>query len=621
MRGSLELAAAIWIAATAGAAAAQDRPVIAAETDIPPTRFATPALPSAMLMTPEAVSVFTPPVRAETERLMRDYDIQDPTIATSFRAALMSIAWLENRPEDLLRLLAEQRAAETKLQLRQIGHMTREAGAAYLMATEGQRCAAAGARLTRTLAAADPLIVRDEVLRRYGVIQMVSPAFHIGSAALGLDAEAEAQGSLGTMSALGIAAMRFETDFIPQCRTEMSAALRAWLDDPAHRPIDIWPARTATQADLQGARSVIAAVWEGGYDPALFPGQLAFDPAEPLDGVDNDGNGVVDDWNGPTYDMWFRPSPSPYHTPSPELTARMGLQFALEKGLLDLGYGDDTPEARFYAQRAQEAGAAEQIADVRATAEWSGWVHGTWVASLIADQAPFVRLYTMTSFPGNDHPDPVQQTEVEAERWAASLPSVAARMRGAGVRIVNMSWGGSADGNARDLLRSGAETDPVRAAERGAVIDRIVRDAVEAVIRDSPDILFVAAAGNTDQTEEGSRSTPQTLVYPNLVIVGGVGAAGNATAFSTYGAGVRLYALAEGNEVRAPGGQIMRASGTSFAAPTTVRAAAGMLAVNPGLTPAQVIEGLLATAHGEGASTLPLLDEGAAVRWARTRAN
>lgn len=618
MRGVCGLVAAAMFVSVAGSAGSQtQRSVIAAETDIPPTRFETPTLPSEMLMTPEALGVFMPPVRDETLRLMRDYDIQDPTIATSFRAALMSIAWLENRPEDLLRLLAEQRASETKPQLRQIGHMTREAAAAALLAPEGQRCAAAAARLAQTLAAADPLVVRDEVLRRYGVIQMVSPAFHIGSAALALDPEARAQGSLSTMSALGIAAMRFETDFIPQCRTEMSAALRTWLDDPAHQPIDIWPERAATEADLAGGRPVIAAVWEGGYDPTLFPGQLAFDPAEPLDGVDNDGNGVVDDWNGPTYDMWFRPNSSPYHTPSPELTARMGLQFALEKGLLDLGYGDDTPEARFYAQRAQQAGAAEQIADVRATSEWGGWVHGTWVASLIADQAPFVRLYTVTSFPGNDHPDPLQQTEVEAERWAASLPSIAARMRGAGVRIVNMSWGGSADGNARDLLRSGAETDPVRAAERGAVIDQIVRDAVEAVIRDSPDILFVAAAGNTDQTEEGSRSTPQTLVYPNLVIVGGVGTAGNATAFSTYGAGVRLYALAEGNVVRAPGGQVMRASGTSFAAPTAVRAAAAMLAVNPGLTPVQVIEGLLATAHGEGASTLPLLDEGAAVRWAR----
>jgi hypothetical protein len=497
--------------------------------------------------------------------------------------------------------------------------MTREAAAVGLTAPPDRRCQATADSLTRTLAGADPLIVRDEVLRRYGVAQMVSPAFHAGSAALGLDPEAKAQGSLGLQNALGLAFMRFETDAIPPCRAEILAALKTWLDDPAHQPVDIWPARAPTQADLSAARPVVIAVWEAGYDPSLFDGQLAIDPAEPLDGIDNDGNGVIDDWNGPTYDLKFHPTPERFHSPSPELARRLGLQFALEKGLLDLGYGDDTAEARFVAQRSREADAAEQIEDIRVSAEWGGWSHGTWVASLIADTAPFVRLYTVTSFPGNDHPDPVPQEEADAERWAATLPAIAARLRGAGVRVVNMSWGGSADGAARDLLRSGAETDPVKATARGIVIDRITRDAVSALIRDCPDILFVAAAGNTDQTEAGSRSTPQTLVYPNLLVVGGTGVAGNATAFSTYGAGVKLYALAEGNEVRAPGGQIMRASGTSFAAPTAVRAAASMLSVNAALTPPQIIEGLLTTAHGEGGSTLPLLDTGAAVRWARSR--
>ncbi len=626
MRKSVVLASAGLIAVVAamvsapGPALSQTgRPVIASETDIPPNRYPMPVLPSQILNTPALLTDVLPPLRAEAERLLRDYDVQDPTIATNLRVGLASIALLQNRPEEAMRLVREQREAETKPQLRQIGQMGREAAAAGLGAPEADRCRATAQRMTDTLAGADPLVVRDEVLGRYGTIQMVSPAFHAGSAALALDSEARAQGSLGTLNALGLAFMRSETDFIPACRAEMIAVLRAWLDDPAHQPIDIWPVRRASGADLLDARPVVAAVWEGGYDTTLFAGQLAADPAEPLDDQDNDGNGIVDDWNGPTYDMYFRPTRAPMHTPSEVLARRLGLQYALEKGFHDLRYGDDTPEARFYAQRAREAEVDEQIADVRATSEWSGWVHGTWVASLIADGAPFVRLYTATSFPGDDHPDPIQIVEADIERWASTLPSVAARMRGAGVRIVNMSWGGSADGSAADLLRSGAETDPVRAAERGAVMHRIVREAVAAVIRDSPDILFIAAAGNTDQTEEGSRSTPQTLVYPNLLVVGGAGTSGNATAFSTYGAGVRLYALAEGNEVRAPGGQIMRASGTSFAAPTAVRAAAGMLAVNPDLSPAEVIEGLLATAHGEGAVTLPLLDEGAAVRWARAR--
>lgn len=44
------------------------------------------------------------------------------------------------------------------------------------------------------------------------------------------------------------------------------------------------------------------AVWESGSDPSLFAGQLARDPAEPVDGIDNDGIGVNDADNGRTLD-------------------------------------------------------------------------------------------------------------------------------------------------------------------------------------------------------------------------------------------------------------------------------------------------------------------------------
>jgi subtilisin family serine protease len=621
MRRSLALASAALIAVMASTtvAAQAARPVIAAESDMPPTRFPTPVLPSELLNTPALLTDVLPPLRAEAERLLRDYDIQDPTIATTLRVGLMSIAWLQDRPEDTLRLISEQRASETKPQLQQIGQMTREALAAGALAPEAERCAAAANRLTATLAAADPLVVRDEVLRRYGVIQTVSPAFHAGSAALVLDDEARQQGSLGTLQALALAFMRMEADGIPPCRSELASALGTWLNHPAHQPVDIWPARAPSEADMADARPVIAAVWEGGYDPDLFAGQLAIDPAEPLDGRDNDGNGVTDDWNGPTFDMYFRPTRDPVHRPSPELAARIGLQFALEKGLLDIGYGEDSPEARFVAQRSREADVVEQVEDVRVSREFNGWAHGTWVASLIADGAPFVRLYTVTSFPGIVDPDPVPLTEEDTDRWAESLPGIGARLRGANVRVVNMSWIMTADNIARDFLLTGQESDPVRAGERAAAIHARLTEAISGLIRDCPDILFVAAAGNTDQTEESARATPQTLVHPNLLVVGGTGVTGNPTAFSTYGDNVRLYALAEGNRVRAPGGQVMRASGTSFAAPTVVRAAAAMLAVNPELMPAEIIEGLTATARGEGAIDLPLLDAGAAVRWARAR--
>ena len=86
------------------------------------------------------------------------------------------------------------------------------------------------------------------------------------------------------------------------------------------------------------------------------------DPAEPLDGKDNDGNGVVDDSFGPTFDYHLRPTSAELPPPSAFLAARLGLQMAIEKGQLDLNYGDDTADARFFAQRAREASAAPSSA-------------------------------------------------------------------------------------------------------------------------------------------------------------------------------------------------------------------------------------------------------------------
>lgn len=604
-----------------GGAVAQDaRPVIRSETDLPPTRFVIEGVPSQVYLTPAYLETVMPRVRAEAERLLADYDIQDPDILVRLRLGLASIAILEDRPAEAIALIRAQRAAAAKPQLQQAGYLTREAIAAGLEAPdEAGRCPAMVERMDQVLGQAEPGVVRDEVIGRYGGVMVASPAFHAGSAALVVDPQARAQGGINVIAGLFLAKIAVEAKFIPPCREAMASALKRWIDEPAHRPVDIWPGREPRDADLADAQPVVVAVMESGFDQVLFAGQLAYDPAEPLDGRDNDGNGVIDDAHGPTFDYHLRPTPDPTTPPSPALAARLNLQGALEKGLLDLRYGDDTPEARLAAARAREAGIEEQIADVAVAEEWGAMAHGTFVASLIADGAPYVRLYTVNAIPFGNNPERVPVLEDDAERWAAILPGVARRLNGSGVRIVNMSWGFSAEEAATTLLETGAETDPERARVRGEAIYAIARDGISGLIRDCPEVLFIAGAGNVDQAEQAGGSAPQSLDMPNLLVVGGTGVTGAPTAFTTYGSQVGLYALAEGNRVRAPGGQTMRSSGTSFAAPVASRAAAAMLAVNPDLSPSQVIDGLKATATQDGAGGLALLHPGEAVRWVRAR--
>jgi hypothetical protein len=612
--GALSLA--ILTAATT-AALAQDVGPVRSEADLPTVRFATAELPSQSYMSEAFLRDVLRPAAAEAQRILATRAVEDPVILSLLRTGLANIALIEGRGTEALEWVRAQRAEETKPQLRQAGGLVREAVAAGLSAPAQERCEAAARQMSTTLAAADPKAVRDEVVLRWGQVQTASPAYHAGTASLMFDDTAREQGSLGLLEAVMAANLRYEATFIPPCRAELSAALRGLIDDPESLAEDIWAERDLAPEAVVGD-PVVVTVWEAGFDTTLFGGRMAADPAEPLDGLDNDGNGIIDDIWGPTFDYGLQPSDAPLPVLSTTLASRLGLQTALEKGQQDLRFGLDTAEARFVAARSQQASEQEQTLDVVVSGEWFGWAHGTWVAGLIADGAPWTRLSLLNLYPF--HQDrPTALEEADAERFARRLQDAAARLRGANVRIVNISWGLNADAVAQLLLVSGAETDPERARERGQAIAATMRDAFDGLMAACPDILFVAAAGNTDQTTDIAGSIPQTLDRPNLLVVGAAGRSGQPTAFTSYGGGVRLYALGEGVSVRAPGGQTMPASGTSFASPLTARAAAAMLSANPALTPAQVIEGLTTTARPAEGADLPLLDSRAALRWAEAR--
>ncbi len=609
--------AAVLIGLSGGASAAS-KPVIRSASDLPPTSVAFPQPPSAMMMTPAYLAML-PTLRREAERLLGDYDIQDPVIRTDLILDLAAVAVLDGRKADAVRYIAQYRAGQAKPQLQRLGGLSMDLAAAQLDERTAQRCETAAAHLTATLAGTDPLIVRDQVISAVGQMQVMSPGFFAGLVAGQLDPVLKQRGSLNVLQALSLARFRVGATLLPPCRAEMTVAGRAWLDAPANRAVDIWPARQPDSASLAMAKPVVVAVWDSGYDPTLFPGQLAADPAEPLDGRDNDGNGVADDWNGPTYDAYLRPRRGAIMPPTTSLRARLAAQTAFDKGQLDLRFGFDTPEAALFAERARNAAISEQADDVLGSQENSGRTHGTACASEIADDAPFVRLYNVAALPwgtGEDRLD-IPYDEATIARWADAVRRIGVRMRGAGVRVVSMSWGLTADEITKQLLDRGLETDAARAKARGVAMQATMRTALLTLMKTSPDILFVIAAGNSDQPDDVQSDVTQNFALPNLVHVGATGTNGRPTSFTVFGKSVDLYAQGEAVKLRWPGDVVVHESGTSMAAPLVARAAAQMLAVRPGLHGEDVRSGLLASATA-GDAGLRLLDPGAAVNWAKS---
>jgi subtilisin family serine protease len=617
MKMKLLVGAAMLLGATP--VAAQTKPVIRTRSDLPPVRFALAVPPSQAVMTP-AFTAQLGDVRREAERLLRDYAIEDATIVQELRLGLAVLAALEGRDDDAARAMTLYRAAEVKPQGKAVGGMMVDLAAAIGDTPDRVRCDAAAARLSAMLRGTDPALVRDQFLGTYSNIRTMSVPFMVGTAAGGLDPIHAQRGSLGVEEALTLALFRLMATRIPPCRDALGTAARAWLDAPANQAVNIWPQRQPDASALAAAKPVVVAVWDSGFDATLFPGQLARDPAEPLDGRDNDGNGVVDDSNGPTYDAYLKPRAGTIMAPTRFLQQRLAAQMAYDKGELDLRFGLDTPEAAQFAAFAQTADVAAQGDEYLAFQENRGRIHGTACASEIADDAPYVRLYNVAALPwgrGEDRLD-IPYDEATIARWAAAIGRIGARMRGASVRVVNMSWGLTADEITRQLLDRGLEKDAGRAKARGVAMQRTIGDALEAMMRASPGILFVSAAGNSNQADAVQADAVQRLRLPNLLIVGATGTNGRPTGFTVTGPSVALYAQGEAVRLRWPGDIVAHASGTSMAAPLVVRAAAQMLAVKPSLTPVQVRDGLLASAT-PGDAGIRLIHPAAAVRWAAAR--
>jgi subtilisin family serine protease len=106
----------------------------------------------------------------------------------------------------------------------------------------------------------------------------------------------------------------------------------------------------------------------------------------------------------------------------------------------------------------------------------------------------------------------------------------------------------------------------------------------------------VTIAGNNDSDNAFEETIPSSFKLPNLLVVGAVDQAGQRTNFTSTGQNIGVYADGYQVESVVPGGAKVRMSGTSMAAPEVTNLAAKILAVNPKLTPEQVIDIITRTA-------------------------
>src|SRR6185503_17681123 len=96
--------------------------------------------------------------------------------------------------------------------------------------------------------------------------------------------------------------------------------------------------------------------------------------------------------------------------------------------------------------------------------------------------------------------------------------------------------------------------------------------------------------GNSNEDASFTEDIPAGISAPNLIAVGAVDRAGDEASFTSYGPTVVVDANGYQVESTIPGGEKLAESGTSMASPQVANLAGKILAVDPKLTPPQVIK-------------------------------
>ncbi|MEE4271822.1 MAG: S8 family serine peptidase [Thermoanaerobaculales bacterium] len=588
------LAAVVTVAPAAGAG---EKIKVESLDDIP--RFSYPVEGSVvdLITSDERFGEFAVKVRADIEDVLARYDINDASTLQGYYAILSRLDLMEGDFESALARVEQIGELETKEAARLMnGLFTR----AWIAATaevdpeeDFEAFAAAFATHLEALAGALPWdVVQDSIKEAKGRAEVFSTeSFVLGIAQSQVDPAVEAAGAVSSDLVSTVVALRTMLTMSLPLNQEVVEVYSGMISANKVEKENIWAERGYIVGPDEGVGPVIVGIWDSGVDVDVFNGLLWVNPTDAEDGEDNDGNGFVDDVHGLAFDREGAPSPFLLH-PEGDMEGRVDEAMSFTKGFMDLTSAIDSPEASALKRHLAGVEPAKVNDFIEALSFAALYMHGTHVAGIAVEGNPFARI--MVARLSFDYHNPPAPLSVETgTAIAESFRRTVEYFRTHGVRVVNMSWGWSLKEIESGLEANGVGETPQERAELAAKILDIMSTGLYQSMVAAKDILFVAAAGNSDNDVEFDQMIPSSYDMENLMVVGAVDQAGDPTGFTSQGENVRLYANGFEIESYVPGGGRMAASGTSMSAPAVVNLAAKILAVDPSLSPTQVIDRIM----------------------------
>jgi hypothetical protein len=533
----------------------------------------------------------------DLHRTLATYDIQDRATLGQLHRILRDIAIFENdmpgfeRHNGLARSYEDKGALATWLGVPEAARFA--AASAGAPGTPAYRNAFKAALLSQ-LQRLDWRVTGRTVAERYRGLATTGPGVQRGAV---IEVLQPAVNAGGTLDMIGLARLIATSnnlrDLLPLVEAERGVE-GAWLAANARPTPDIWRSRSVALTDRAMLTPVVIAIWDSGTDTRLFQQAVWTNAKETANGRDDDGNGWVDDVGGIAIDVMGERASGPLESVPREFAADLQRLSSINKGVADIQAGLATAEARQAESVFRTISAEEAKRLARGRIWYGGYAHGTHVAGIAVEGNPAARVLTARNAFDWRSP-PRRPTEATARAFAQRHKDYVDYFKAHGVRIVNMSWTvGLKDEYEDQLIANGVR--PEQAVIEGKRLFAVERQGLFEAITSAPEILFVAAAGNSNDSAEFSGNAPSSFDLPNVLTIAALDQAGEPTNFTTSGKSIDLAASGYQVESVVPGGQRVRASGTSMASPQVANAAAKLIALNPELTVAQVREILISTA-------------------------
>jgi len=520
-------------------------------------------------------------VYANTEKDLNDYDIEDKTLLKGLKGTLLQIDLLQGRNDAARQLVEEIRNLEDKPALKLttgllvLTRLDVEDKTGSKNFTDPTFVKAYQDELTKRAMALPYRVVQDMFKEVKAGAEIRSRNLVLGSIQSELEPAVKKTGSLDDGLAGAVIGERATLEVAIPLGKPIAAAMTAVIDANKIVKPDIWNARQVVLTSKDKLTPVVIGVWDSGVDPKDYPHKMFVDPTSTTDP------------NGIAFDLHSNRVHGDLY-PLGDDAKRVPQLRSLIKGELDAEASVDSPEAAALIAKMKSL-PPDQVKPFEEDLDLFGnYIHGSHVAGIASKGNPAARLL-VGRITFDYHLIPEKPTVAQANKDVLADQATVDYFKAHNVRVVNMSWGGSLADVEGALEENGVGNADERKKEAREIFD-IGRDGLLNALKSAPGILFITAAGNSDNDVNFDEVIPSSFVLPNMMTVGAVDQAGDETSFTSFGKNVSAYA--DGFEVDSPipGGTSLKLSGTSMASPAVANLAAKLFSIDPSLTPKDVID-------------------------------